>query len=326
MAYSEAILRRARARLEQDKAARERENEVHREIAYARFPRLAEIDRDLKQTMARLMSAALRNGEDPSETIAEIREKNLALQREREWILEAGGFEEGYLDDAPVCAKCGGSGYDGAQMCSCLRELCRQEQRKELTTLLGTGRESFEHFRIDVYPDSYAPELKGSPRALMQSNLNYCRRYAANFSEHSESLFMTGATGLGKTFLSACIARQVADRGFSVVYDTAIHLFSDFEAEKFAASLEENRGITQKYLACDLLIIDDLGTEMTTQFTVSALYHVINSRMMDRKPTIISTNLLPEGLETRYSPQIASRIVGTFHYIQFSGNDLRLKP
>lgn len=323
MAYSEQVLRRARARLEQAKAERERENESHREIAYARFPRLAEIDRELKQTMARLMSTALRAGEDPSDAIAEIREKNLALQREREWILEAGDFEDGYLDEAPVCAKCGGSGYDGAQMCSCLRELCRQEQKKELTTLLGTGRESFEHFRLDVYSDSFDPNLRTSPRKLMQSNLTVCRNYAQNFSEQSESLLLSGATGLGKTFLSACIARQVADRGFSVVYDTAIHLFSDFEAEKFAASYEENRGITQKYLSCDLLIIDDLGTEMTTQFTVSALYHVINSRMMDRKPTVVSTNLIPEALEARYSTQIASRIVGTFRLIPFAGEDLR---
>lgn len=323
MAYSEQVLHRARLRLEEAKAERERENEAHRQTAYARYPRLRQIDLELQQTMARLMSTALRTGEDPAQAIAEIRRVNLELQAEREWILEAGDFEEGYLDDIPVCTKCGGSGYEGARMCSCLRELCRQEQKKELTALLGTGRESFDNFRIDVYPNTYDPTLGVSVRKLMQSNLNICHRYAQGFHEHAESLLLSGATGLGKTFLSACIARQVADLGYSVIYDTAIHLFSDFESEKFGAALEENRGLTQKYLACDLLIIDDLGTEMTTQFTISALYHVINSRMMDRKPTIVSTNLTTEAFESRYSAQIASRIVGTFRLIKFAGNDLR---
>lgn len=323
MAYSEQILRRARERLEQAKAERERENDAHRNAAYARYPRLAEIDRELRLTMTQLMATALRQGEDPTQAIAQIREKNLALQREREWILEAGEFEDGYLDETPVCAKCSGSGYVGSQMCSCLRELCRQEQKKELTSLLGSGRETFDSFRLDVYPDTYDPKLGTSPRQLMKSNYNICRKYAQSFGAGSGSLLFSGATGLGKTFLSACIARQVADRGCSVVYDTAIRLFSDFEAEKFGASQEENRGRSRKYLECDLLIIDDLGTEMTTQFTISALYHLLNTRMMENRATIISTNLADNEIENRYNPQIASRIIGTFRLVQFVGEDIR---
>ena len=321
MAYSEQVLRRARARLEQAKQERERENAAHRKEAYERYPRLKEIDRELQLTMAQLMATALRHGEDPTQAIAQIRDRNLALQRERDWILEAGDFEEGFLDDAPVCAKCGGTGYEGNQMCSCLRELCRQEQKKELTSLLGSGRESFDTFRLDVYSDVYDDTLGTSPRKLMQSNFNICRRYAQNFTPQSGNLLFSGATGLGKTFLSACIARQVADRGFSVVYETAIRMFADFEAEKFGG--EEQRGLTHKYLACDLLIIDDIGTEMTTQFTISAMYNIINTRLMDGKATVISTNLVPEAIEGRYSPQIASRILGTYRLITFAGSDIR---
>ena len=321
MAYSEQVLRRARARLEQAKQERERENAAHRKEAYERYPRLKEIDRELQLTMAQLMATALRHGEDPTQAIAQIRDRNLALQRERDWILEAGDFEEGFLDDAPVCAKCGGTGYEGNQMCSCLRELCRQEQKKELTSLLGSGRESFDTFRLDVYSDVYDDTLGTSPRKLMQSNFNICRRYAQNFTPQSGNLLFSGATGLGKTFLSACIARQVADRGFSVVYETAIRMFADFEAEKFGG--EEQRGLTHKYLACDLLIIDDIGTEMTTQFTISAMYNIINTRLMDSKATVISTNLVPEAIEGRYSPQIASRILGTYRLIKFAGSDIR---
>lgn len=321
MAYSEQVLLRARARLEQAKQERERENAAHRAEAYERYPRLREIDHELQLTMAQLMATALRSGEDPTQAVARIRDKNLALQREREWILEAGDFDEGYLDDVPVCAKCGGTGYEGNQMCSCLRELCRQEQKKELTTLLGTGRESFDSFRMDVYSDVYDDTLGTSPRKLMQSNFNICKRYAQNFTPQSGNLLFSGATGLGKTFLSACIARQVADRGFSVAYETSIRMFADFEAEKFGG--EECRGRIQKYLECDLLIVDDLGTELTTQFVVSALYQIINTRMMDGKATIISTNLVPEAIEGRYSPQIASRILGTYRLIKFAGSDIR---
>ena len=320
MAYSAQVLRRARARLEQAKLERERENEAHRAAAYERYPRLRELDRELQQSMAELAIAFLKK--DSEETLGAIRTRNQTLQAERSWILEAGEFEDGYLDDTPVCTRCGGTGYDGSQMCSCLRELCRQEQKKELTSLLGSGRESFDTFRLDVYSDAYDPKLGTSPRELMRSNLNICKKYAAGFSAASGSLLFSGATGLGKTFLSACIARQIADRGFSVMYETAIRLFGDFETEKFGAQGGDG-SLTRKYFDCDLLIIDDLGTEMTTQFTVSALYSVLNTRMMEGKPILISTNLLPESLETRYSPQIASRIVGTFRLIKFAGDDLR---
>ena len=322
MAYSAQVLRRARARLEQAKLERERENEAHRAAAYERYPRLREIDRELQQSMAELAIAFLKK--DSEEILGAIRTRNQTLQAERNWILEAGEFEDGYLDDTPVCTRCGGTGYDGSQMCSCLRELCRQEQKKELTSLLGSGRESFDTFRLDVYSDAYDPKLGTSPRELMRSNLNICKKYAAGFSAASGSLLFSGATGLGKTFLSACIARQIADRGFSVMYETAIRLFGDFETEKFGAQGGDG-SLTRKYFDCDLLIIDDLGTEMTTQFTVSALYSVLNTRMMEGKPILISTNLLPEALETRYSPQIASRIVGTFRLIKFAGDDLRRK-
>ena len=319
MAYSEQVLRRARARLEQAKAERERENELRRQAAYEKYPRLCEIDRELRLTMAKLMSTALRYGEDPKLALSEIREHNLALQREREWILESEEIDY----DTPVCTRCGGSGYDGAQMCDCLRELCRQEQKKELTSLLGSGRESFDSFRLDYYSDEIDPNLGVSPRRLMQSNFNICKKYAQGFTQNAGNLLFSGATGLGKTFLSACIARQVADRGFSVVYETAIRLFQDFETEKFGAPQEEQGSLTRKYLACDLLIIDDLGTEMTTQFTVSALYHVINTRMMAGRATIISTNLMPDTFDKRYSPQIASRVIGGYRLIKFVGEDIR---
>lgn len=131
--------------------------------------------------------------------------------------------------------------------------------------------------------------------------------------------------GWGRPSSPAASPGAVADGGYSVVYDTAIHLLADYEAAKFGENTEENRSRTGKYTACDLLIIDDLGTEMVTQFTVSALYSVINDRLMAHKPVILSTNLSPEELRTRYSAQIASRILGTYQVLQFLGNDIRMK-
>jgi DNA replication protein DnaC len=325
MAYSESVLKRARARLEQAKAEREAENEAHLAQAYEKYPRLREIDRALRLTAAQAMAAAFRKEGDPAQQIRTLREKNLELQREREWILDAAEFEDGFLDNTPVCELCGGSGYIGSEMCTCLKELCCQEQRKELTSLFLSGRESFENFSLQYYPDAYDAKLGTSPRKLMQLTLSYCRRYAAGFSRSSESLLFSGATGLGKTFLSACIARQVANRSFSVVYETAVRVFGDFETARFGERSEENRNLTRKYLTCDLLILDDLGTEMTTQFTISALYTLVNTRLIESRPTILSTNLLPESLEGRYSPQIASRLQGDYRLFQFYGSDIRLQ-
>ena len=220
-----------------------------------------------------------------------------------------------------VCPHCGGSGYVGAVMCECLQELCRQEQKKELSSLLS-GKENFDGFRLDYYPTEPDPSLGVSPRQLMERTFRRCKRYAREFRLGAPSLLFSGGPGLGKTFLSACIARAVADSGFSVVYDTAGQLFDDFEAVKFGG---DQRDLTQKYLNCDLLIVDDLGTEMTTQFTQSVLYRVINDRLLQNRPMIVSTNLSDSALRQRYSPAIASRLTGEFEQLRFFGDDIRAK-
>ena len=157
----------------------------------------------------------------------------------------------------------------------------------------------------------------------MEKTLQTCRRYALTFTEKSGNLLFSGDTGLGKTFLSACIARSVAEQGFSVVYDTAGKLFSDFETAKFYAEGEDREDLTRKYLSCDLLIMDDLGTEMVTQFTQTALYQVVNSRLMSGKATVISTNLTSHELEGKYLPQITSRLLGSYELLLFLGSDIR---
>ena len=322
MAYSAEVLKRARARLAEARADRESENRQHLEEAYDRVPRLREIDKQLRVTMAMAAQAVFASGGDVQEAMNAAKEKNLALQEERRQLLSA-HFEEGYLDEAPICDRCGGTGYMGSTMCECLTELCRQEQKKELT-FLSAGQERFEQFRADYYPDRIDPTYGVSIRTIMEKTFQTCKRYAFSFSDKSPNLLFSGDTGLGKTFLSACIARTVADTGHSVVYESAGHLFSKLERAKFEGS-EEARQDAAKYTACDLLIVDDLGTEMAGQFVTSALYTLINDRLLERKPTIISTNLTVEDLTRRYSPQIVSRLRGSYVRVPFLGDDIRVK-
>ena len=321
MAYSKEVVQRARARLAQAKEDRESENRQHLAEAYDRVPRLRQIDILLRRTMAMAAQAVFASGGDVQAAMAEAKQQNQALQQERAWLIDS-NFEEGFLDETPICDRCGGTGYMGSQMCECLAELCRQEQKKELTLLSG-GKESFNQFRLDYYPDRADPKLGVSPRAIMERNLRTCRTYTATFSQSSGNLLFNGGTGLGKTFLSACIARGVADKGYSVIYETATHLFNKLEQAKFNPS-EETRQEAAKFTTCDLLIIDDLGTEMPGQFVTAALYSLLNDRLLSGKPMIISTNLNVDEIHRRYSPQIASRLQGSFHQLIFLGEDIRI--
>ena len=319
MGYSIEVVRRARERLAQARSERERENREHLRIAYEQQPRLQEIDRQLRMTMAKAAMAAFAGG-DAERLMAEAKQQNQSLQRERRQIVE-GCFEEGFLDETPICTICSGTGYVGSSMCDCLAELCRQEQKKELT-FLSAGRESFDQFRLDYYSDKPTP-AGYVPRVIMEKTYQTCRRYAFGFHEKAGNLLFSGNTGLGKTFLSACIARTVADQGYSVVYESAGKLFQTLEQARFEAN-DENRRNAAKYAECDLLIVDDLGTELPGQFVTAALYSLINDRLLEAKPTIISTNLSEEELVRRYNPQIASRLRGSYKRVAFVGDDIRL--
>ncbi len=322
MAYSLEVVKRARARLAQAREDRESENRQHLAAAYTKVPRIREIDLELRRTMAQAAQAAFLQGTDGRELLQQVRDQNLALQQERA-ILAAEHFEPGYLDDSPICETCGGSGYVGTAMCECLRELCRQEQKKEVSILSGS-KDSFSKFRLDYYSDRPDPKYGASPRVIMEKNFAICQRYALTFTPHSGNLLFIGGTGLGKTFLSACVARAVADRGCSVVYETASHLFGKLEQARFNATPETRREAA-KFNDCDLLIIDDLGTEMPGQFTISALYTLLNDRLLEGKPMVISTNLNVDELSRRYSPQIASRLHGNFTRLTFVGEDIRVQ-
>ena len=324
MSFEKEVLIRARARYEQQKDRRQQQQLQRRERIWRDYPEVQKIDQQLRRSMAAVMAETFRQGGDPQEAVQRIRRENLELQRRRNEILRSAGYPEDYLYEGPQCRKCSDSGYIGERMCECLEKLCLEEQRRELTSLLTTGAPGgFDSFSLDWYPAETDPAWGISPRQQMEMVYETCVNYARRFSRHSRSLLMNGGTGLGKTFLSACIAQQVVSKGFSVVYDTAIHVFSCMEKQKFGGATEEELRMTQRVQECDLLILDDLGTEMTTAFVTPALYSIINGRLLSERPTIISTNLSLGDLSRRYSAQIASRLMGEYINLVFLGRDIR---
>ena len=319
MAYSSDVIRKARQRLAQEKENKESLQQAHLTEAYGKLPRLKEIDSQLRRSMVLAAQAAFAKG--AGEQMEQARQANLALQQERKALIAA-NFPADFLDDTPLCPHCGGSGYVGSTMCACLQELCRQEQKKELS-LLNSNNEDFAQFRLDYYSDRVDGNYGASPRAIMHRNFDICRKFADSFCLGSGNLLFVGNTGLGKTFLSACIARTVADKGYSVAYESASHLMSKLENDRFHPD-EETALAVKKIHDCDLLIVDDLGTELPGNFVTAALYTLVNDRLLEGRPMVISTNLNIDEIARRYSPQIASRLQGSFQRLTFVGEDIRV--
>ena len=320
MNYSSEVLSRAKAMLAQQKADRESQNAARLQAAYARVPRLKEIDMALISTMAQAAQAAFLRGDDGKAALERARQSNLQLQEERKALVER-YWEPGYLNEEPICPHCGGNGYVGAQMCQCLKALCVQEQRKEMGAAFQNA--GFDTFLLEYYSDVVIPQVKMSPRSVMEKTLNSCRRYARNFNMDAGNLLLSGGTGLGKTHLALAIGAAVGEQGYSVCYETAAGLFGKLEKAKFAPS-EETIREAEKLEKCDLLILDDLGTEMPSQFVTAALYSLLNTRLLAKRPMIITTNLNVDEAASRYSMQIASRLYGEFKRLTFLGSDIRI--
>ena len=319
MALDGRLLGRARARLgekkEQNTALREaREAEVRGKI-----PALRRIDAEQRSLMGEVLDLTLNRRADTAAALELVQQKSLELCGEKAELLVANGYPADWLDEIVDCKKCRDTGYlrDGS-ICRCLLALYEEERAKELSVLLKAGEESFSDFRLDYYT--------GEARECMELTYRYAKEYAVQFGADSANLLMQGGTGLGKTFLSGCIAKTVSAKGCSVVYETAQKAFEAFEEQKFSRDAETYAAASEKVkriLNCELLILDDLGTELTTSFTQSALYNIINTRLTEKRKTIISTNLSDEELAARYIPQIVSRIGGEFDPLLFMGRDIR---
>lgn len=326
MSYDGKLLARARGELENIRTQNRAEMQRRYAEVTARVPEIRRIDEKLRAHMARLVRLTIAKGPDLKERLDEIRNENLDLQMKRAELLTAAGFKSDYLDEIISCPLCRDTGIYKSGVCKCLDRLYNRELTKELGALMRRGDESFEKFDLTLYPAQVDPASGLVPREVMRKVSDACRRYADNFSAASPNLLFQGSTGLGKTWLSACIARVVAERGFSVCYDTAASALENYERAKFSRDLPEGEEAAlriKRMESCGLMILDDLGTEMTTPMAQSALYTLVNNRLVNGRKTIISTNLTNDELTKRYTPQIASRILGEFQCLPFVGEDIR---
>lgn len=319
MAVDGKLMAKARERLAEIKAKNEAEGEERLLLAYTRMPRLRAIDAELRAVMGDIISASLRKGEAAKQAIDRADRRSLELLAEKTELLVEAGYPADWLDGVYSCRDCRDTGYTGrGEACKCLLGLYEEEKSAYLSSIPGHEGDTFASFSLDYYT--------GADREVMAMTLDVCRSFALGFGDASPNLLFRGGTGLGKTFLSGCIAKAVSDKGFSVVYETAGDAFAAFEDRKFsreAATVEAASERVGRILNCELLILDDLGTEMSTAFTHSALYNIVNSRLAAGKKTIISTNLSAEEMAARYTAQVVSRISGEFDTVAFRGRDIR---
>lgn len=293
-----------------------------RDDLHARFSELRRIDDSLAETGMRVFRETMAGKELLDERIAVIRRETEELQTIRgEWLVYH-GYPADYTDVKYECEICHDTGSIGLSMCACMRRALTMAgyESSGLGNLIKT--QSFETFDISFYKEDKKASIN------IDKILSACRSYADEFTVGSRSnLFFRGNTGLGKTHLSTSIAKVIIERGYDVVYDTAQNIFADFESERFGHSYNNNgtEKCTSRYFDCDLLIIDDLGAEMSNQFTISCLYNIINTRINYDRSTIINTNLTIDELRRRYSDRITSRLFGEFKPLEFMGSDIRAK-
>lgn len=325
MAYDGKLLARARTQLDLIRSDNQAEHQRRLSLVYARVPEIQRMDEAMRRQMTELVRLTISRPADLKERLAALEKDNLDIQVHRAELLVENGWPVEYLDDIYSCPKCRDSGVYKGGVCACLEKLYNKELTKELGTLLQHGDESFERFDLNYYDPS--PVGGVSPRETMAMVLGACRKFADNFPAVSANLLFQGGTGLGKTYLSACIARVVAAKGYSVCYDSAAAALEAFEIQKFSRDAEAGEAANarvRRMLDCDLMILDDLGTEMISSISTSALYTLLNTRLVNGNKMIISTNCSDEELQKKYTPQIYSRIKGEFLRLPFVGRDIRL--
>ncbi|MDD6022556.1 MAG: ATP-binding protein [Oscillospiraceae bacterium] len=321
MGYDKKIYAEAKRQLALRKQKAESGQKARHDEICLKFPEILRLEREMAKTGAEAVRA-IGMGADAQKYIDEISAQNLRAQRLREKILTENGYDKDYLKVQYTCEKCRDTGLCGAYVCDCYNKLVKQIAFEELSRSSPMKLSTFESFKVKYYPDELDPTTGVVPREHMTNILHFCRLYAAKFSTDSQSLLMYGKTGLGKTHLSLAIAGEAVNKGFAVIYDSTPNIMNRLESEHFGRS--SPGGDTLGMLSsCDLLILDDLGAEFQTSFTVSCLYNIVNNRLLSSLPTIISTNLDPRELEEKYTQRIASRFVGTYINLGFCGNDIR---
>ena len=327
MGYSSSVYESAKQKLNDKRLDAEKLADIRRAEVYSKLPKARELEHEIASCGVEAAKTVLRGGDVVAE-MTKLKDKNLGLQKELRELLIQNGYDEDILEPHYSCAKCRDTGYyedhGKTLMCACMKQQLVKCACEELNRTAPLSLSTFESFNTDKYSDKKDPSTGIVLRVHMEKILKYCKSYAQSFTTSSESILMKGATGLGKTHLSLAIANEVIKRGYGVIYVSAPALLSKLEKEYFSRSSSDSEA-TEILSTCDLLIIDDLGTEFRTQFSVSQIYNIFNSRVLQGKPVIINTNLTMAELEKAYSNRFVSRINGAAQKLDFLGEDLRIR-
>lgn len=292
------------------------------EQVYTRVPEIKDID-DSISLISLEQAKKLLDGDDSA--LADLKEQIRSLSAERARLLRASGYPSDYLEAIYDCPDCQDTGYIGSEKCHCFQKAIIDlfYTRSHLEGILQT--ENFDHFLFDYYSKNYIDRLTGrSSRQLAEDAYRICRKFADNFDTECENLLLFGTTGCGKTFLTHCIAKEIMESIHSVLYLTATE-FVDAQMAQVLSKSDESAMLCEQIQNCDLLIIDDLGTERNTEFVISQLFVCLNERILNQKSTIISTNYNLEEIKNHYTERTFSRISNHYKMIRLAGDDIRIQ-
>jgi DNA replication protein DnaC len=317
-AQYDAILREYQQRqLRNHQIIMQREEEL-----YLHVPALSDLDDETSRISVESAEKLLAGDED---AVATLKDQLQALKAKRIALMAEAGYPEDYLVPPYDCPDCQDTGFIEGKKCHCLIQASIDlvYAQSHLDDILE--RENFEHFSFAYYSDDLIDE-KTQTSSLEYAHIAFdsAQNFVQHFGENGGNLLLYGDIGTGKTFLSNCIAKDLLDRGFSVIYFTAFQLFDIFEKEVFHKDSDAIE-MHQQIFSCDLLIIDDLGTEFANSFTTSQLFLCLNERLLHNKSTVISTNLSMKQIRDLYSERTSSRIISSYTPIKFFGNDIRIE-
>lgn len=302
------------------------EADIRKDKLYKAFPSIKEIEKQLQLLSIKLSKLYLIKPENLDEEILKLKEEIEKLKLDRNEIYKENNIPKNYLELQFECEKCNDTGYlEANKRCSCLNRQLINNLYNMSNMIHMLAKENFDSFDINIFSNEPYKNEKLTPRQNMYNILETSEDFCNNFNSTNMNLLLYGGTGLGKTFMCNCIAKTLLEREISVLYQTAFSLFEIVEKHKFnkQTELEENRINYNMIFDCELLIIDDLGTEFNNSFTNSELFNIINERLITEKKTIISTNLSLEQLAETYSDRIMSRVFSNFAPLKFYGKDLR---
>lgn len=321
MPFNKKYFEIAQERLTLRKIQNRQTEDSRRAEVYSKLPLYSELECQLSSTMTRIIAAIANNSGNSEQLVKQAIEDNNLIQRQMTALLVENGFSADYLDPVYTCPKCKDKGTDGTNWCDCFKKILHKVAAEQVNASSPLQLCDFSTFRLDLYSDKTEPTLEKSQRAIMEENFNDCVQYAENFTGKDKGLFMLGNTGLGKTHLSLAIANRLIQRGFCVLYGSVPELLRKIDNEQFGKAEGETMGLA---IECDLLILDDLGAENSTDRAVSILYEIINARQNRNVPILVSTNLTMSEIKKRYQDRLWSRLF-SLRVLLFYGDDNRLK-